>query len=549
MSARLEGHYIDRAMVDNISHWDLSCPFVQEEKTFGDTLVDLLRKHQVTTLLTCNDLGEASESTLQRSVIDSADCLLQFHRIEYRGAYHVMFRVLKTRGMRHEREFCELVIDAHKIGVRKISSLLRIAADGGIKSLDIRLFLHHKTSEQREQNDRLVSAIRAVVSPQVFIDEKAQDSGALVGAWSLGSSSALDELQVMQIDEFQLPRKGQMQLIPAPLHIFRPDQWGNEWNDLLPRLRRRIQSRHGGFIGLPMYQNVGLLAHRSTYSRGAKAKVQPAVTSWEELAAQCGEWERENADESKLFFDFGANVQENYNCVFWEVLISLCPSLLEPERQSLNEWFRCGEALRAAKAYRRLCRRSHIAAKARSICNPVNTGYIWARAVVNRVWYSDITQMMSGVAPDEQRSFVVSALPGRVGIAGEWYLSVPEYSAAHDVGLQIIKLLTTHDAELARLRAGVGLPTRSGFYRSATISRGQGNAVSPYFSMNLDLLGEILGNSFQRSSLVNYHKLSGILSAHLERVIELPESSQEELEGNVRAVFDDLQEQMRFVGG
>ena len=56
-------------------------------------------------------------------------------------------------------------------------------------------------------------------------------------------------------------------------------------------------------------------------------------------------------------------------------------------------------------------------------------------------------------ANPERDEIHVSALPQSLSVAGEWYLTVPGYSAAPDVGLQIIKLLTTHDAELTRLRA------------------------------------------------------------------------------------------------
>ncbi len=42
LRARLRNHTIDRLMVDNVAHWEMSCPFIQAEPTFGDVLVDLV---------------------------------------------------------------------------------------------------------------------------------------------------------------------------------------------------------------------------------------------------------------------------------------------------------------------------------------------------------------------------------------------------------------------------------------------------------------------------------------------------------------------------
>ena len=113
---------------------------MQEELTFGDTLVDLLRRHQVTSLFTCNDMSDVKSSALQQSIVDNADCVIQFQRVEFRGVYHVIFRVLKTRGMKHRREAFEMVLEFNKLDVKVNSPLLRVTPDGKVEPSRYRCF-------------------------------------------------------------------------------------------------------------------------------------------------------------------------------------------------------------------------------------------------------------------------------------------------------------------------------------------------------------------------------------------------------------------------
>src|SRR6185312_15963781 len=128
--AILEGPWIDRVMVDNIAHWELSSPFVRDDETFGDTLLDFLRRQRTTNLIICGDVGNDKASVVQRSIIDGADCVVQFERFEFRGVRRVMVRVLKTRGMKHRREAFELSLTPQGLDVKPSSSLLRILRDG-----------------------------------------------------------------------------------------------------------------------------------------------------------------------------------------------------------------------------------------------------------------------------------------------------------------------------------------------------------------------------------------------------------------------------------
>jgi KaiC/GvpD/RAD55 family RecA-like ATPase len=547
LAARLTMGTVDRVMVDNVSHWGLSFPFIQEEKTFGDTLVDLLRRHQVTSLFTCSEFNGGGESALQQAMVHSADCLIQFHRIEFRGTHHVMLRVLKTRGMKHRRESFELVTGPFSFDVKTNSSFLRVSADGSVEALKVRLFLHDQTPAQHQENKKIVGAIHSIVSPHVSVETEAHDTATLVKAWSLGASSALDELQVLQIDEFQLPDvlsyyQNQQAL---PVHVFAANQWSSEWNDLVPRLRRRIQFHHGNFIGMPMYENVALLAYRFPYDNAEGAPIKSYVNSWEELADQCERWEQRN-DPKHLFFDFAASVKENYNCLFIEILLSFLPAS-SPSRSSkprlIQEWLAEEQvaAIRAARLFRRLCRRAHFARKSDALRPKEGVD---RKAIVWRLWYSELNEMLSTMERQDRDTVIVSALPGKISVAGEWYLTVPAYSAAPDVGLEIIKLLTTHESELTRLEAGLGLPTRSSFYTG----KGDNRSLSEPVPVDFRVLYDLVNKAFSRSSFKHYGKLSGIATAHLQRIVELPDADDAQLESEITRVFSNFRQHARFVG-
>jgi hypothetical protein len=135
--------------------------------------------------------------------------------------------------------------------------------------------------------------------------------------------------------------------------------------------------------------------------------------------------------------------------------------------------------------------------------------------------------MMSKLPPSERSRIVVGLLPNGITVAGEWHLGIPAYSAAPDVGLDIIRLLTTKDAELNRLRLGVGLPTGRTFYSGRDLPVRKKAEISPYFSIGSDLpeLEALINNAFRRSDFHCYRKISRMLSLYLRKVIELPKAS------------------------
>jgi KaiC/GvpD/RAD55 family RecA-like ATPase len=97
---RLRGTPIARVVVDNIAHMDMGCPFVTADQTFGDTLVELLRKHQVTSLFVCSSRLMSGRDAIQHSILNNADCKMYITRSSEDAAIEIR----KSRGMRHSRD-------------------------------------------------------------------------------------------------------------------------------------------------------------------------------------------------------------------------------------------------------------------------------------------------------------------------------------------------------------------------------------------------------------------------------------------------------------
>ena len=105
--AREDGQRIDRVMIDTVSHWELSAPFIREDITFADTLVAFLRRNRVTSLFCC-ELGETHGPwMLQRCFEENADCRVQFTQspigVGSTGGTEVFLSVVRSRHGRHVR--------------------------------------------------------------------------------------------------------------------------------------------------------------------------------------------------------------------------------------------------------------------------------------------------------------------------------------------------------------------------------------------------------------------------------------------------------------
>jgi KaiC/GvpD/RAD55 family RecA-like ATPase len=534
VKAKLNNYSIGRVMIDDVSHWEFA-PYVRADEIFGETLLDLLRAHRVTALINCGELRPAADSPLRRLMVEGVDCLIQCERVEFRGSSRVMLRVLKTRDMGHRREYFELDTSQQTLDLKFTSPLLRVGRNGAISPVPIRLFLHEESEAQSAYNATIVTSIRSVVSRDVEIEAKMLHLGKALG---LGGASAIDELQVVQLDEFQLPTHQNRGDDANPLCLFPLKSFEEgKWADTLPRLRSRAVGGDN-VAGVPYFVNVGLLASRPGVDPECR-------TSWERLAVACQAWEREHG--SELFFDFWDETEENLNCVFLEILLSLAgpPAGRDAAPRSsstcLRQWITSELAATAMVLMHRLCSRAYRARRAGGRQLGDRRTNPWLQPRVWRQWYTTLNQTLSEMPADERPSITITPLPGGVSVAGEWYLGVPAYAAAPEVGQRIIQLFTGPDAELERFRLGVGLPTRVGFY---ALHESSMVGVSPYFTMDGSTLRAIVENAFPRSTFGCYSDVNTILSSHLQGVLELPAQEERTLAIEIARQCDGLRRRL-----
>lgn len=539
----LDGKSLHRIMIDNISLWEVCSPEIADDATFPVTLVNLLRGHQCTCLLVCGPTTEARPG-LQRSLAGMADCLTQFERYEFRGASRVMMRVLKSRGMEHRLDAFEVRSENGRIVARPSTSLLRMSNQGGkVEPIPIRLLLRTDSELQRNYYFALRDSLRAMVSRQTTLENL--DGVVLARTSVMDQVSAVDELQVLELDEFQI---GSMDRIGAQpvLHLFREETGRlSRWEEYLPRFVRKCTSydpasshRTDFYRALPFFSNVSLLAF------DPRRTTADALSSWARIAEECWNWEQVHGKgvgrDKAVFFEHPRGSAENFNCLFLEILLSL---IEQPQAAvascPLRSWLTSEAAKRAGAYMRIVCRRSYRLGRGDSDALEWQAGHsrsmavsstrrvfpVSIDAIVYRHWYSTLNEMLMQMHQHHEqrrtaRKLRVGALPEKVAVSGEWYLGIPSFSAAPYAGASLIEEICTPDAELTRVRLGVGLPTRKSYYDS--VSGRKRLPVSPYFEMDGDTIRDLVTGAFSRANFLCYAQVSPILADHLKRLIEAP---------------------------
>lgn len=310
----------------------------------------------------------------------------------------------------------------------------------------------------------------------------------------------------------------------------------------------------------------------ATHRKGSAAYRRDAgigpsdLTSWSKLEKACIRWEEvqhiSESDSTGLFFEFPRSNPENFNCLFLTIIFSFKPTEYSDRNtgNSLAAFLKDVNLVEAGRIYWRLCRKGWRLSEKERIKVPLvrdieqpsskkDTTFSPLRvrpdAVVWHHWYTTLNQMLSEMDIGEQQKIVVIQLPGGHTIAGEWFLGLPSYSAAPEAGLQLIRLLTTREAEMNRLHLGVGLPTRESFYQE--VGAAAREDVSPYFRMSLETIGRLLTSAHQRSKFAGYSRVSGILTHNLKRVLSIPDGTDSEVEALIRRIMVEMEQELKFV--
>jgi len=565
--AKREGRYIDRVLVADLSRWESGMPPVEHDSAFGPALTSLLRSSGATSMLLADSAPGDQMPMLAEFIVNDADCVLHFDRFEVSGTMRQFVRTTKSRQMAHRRDLFELVVDRRGVHIEPHASLFRIDAAGNVRSVKIRLFLHADSPHHHDFNERLVGAIRTSLTDAEVEEQWSHYDPEM---FRLSASSAVDEVQIMQLDEFQLPNPSDSE-VGERLFLFRPEEageWRHDVGQLLDRLGKRILAEDGvSYMAVPFYQNISVLARHKQRLEGAEKLLGAdgpeldkldGAAAWERLRDIAVKWELQG-EEYQFFSCPFAQPQtvETYNCLFFEILRTYLPELPKSDCQ-LVKWLMTPEAKQAAGIFRDLCYRSHrhelrYFEKAKPGPKGRKLRMFTAQfdscekgPVVWRHWYNTLSQMMWDLPAEERSAISVHPLPNQVTSAGEWYLIVPAYSAAPDLAWQIIQLITSPERELQRIYHGVGLPTRVSYYLHPSTPT-PASLVSPFFHISRDTLRDLVNGAFQRSEFPCYQRMTETISAHLQKILDLPPQTQTILHDQVNSVMDHLSESMEYI--
>jgi hypothetical protein len=524
-------------------------------------------------MLLADSVNGDQTSVVRDVIVNGADCILKFERMDFRGQLRQFVRVTKSREMVHRRDLYEMVVQGGAVDVNSTGVLLRKDESGNVRPVPIRLFLHADSPHHYEFNARVIGSIKTSITDAI-IDE--QWSHYDPEMFTLSASSAVDEVQILQLDEYQLPSVGDLE-IHKRFYVFENDDADQtyEMGQFVDRLGKRVKTEDGrGYMAMPFYQNISVLAsHKErlkaalTLLKGTAIELEDygnPLNDWKQLQQLAREWERRGDD--YIFFSCPLahpETVETYNCVFFEILLTFA----EPKKSSqekicpMREWLALPEAQTAAMIFRDLFYRSYqrerIYFEEHRRDAKGRTERVFTEAfdsnergpVLWRHWYNTLSEMMWDLRAEERSRISVGPLPGGKSSAGEWYLAVPAYSAAPEFAWKLIQMIASPDRELQRIYHGVGLPTRASYYR--TPSPGVTTSlVSPFFHISRNVLGDLVQNAFQRSTFPCYQKMTETISAHLQRLLELPampDNDRGGLEKRVESVMHHLLESMDYI--
>lgn len=499
---RASGYTVDRVVFDNAEDWDLNCPFLTADPIFGATLVELLRRYSITTMFAMHaNRSEAIMDPVENALYNAADVVLDLGVVEYRGAQRPIFRVNKTRTMNHASEYFDLYSNNGTLRVGNQSRLLQIRDGSVVGQVPVRLFLHKEGKLQQSYNKLIEQSLRPVLSSDV--KETSGDRTLLLRSLGLSDFSTVDELQIVQIDEYQVADfidKGERF---SKLHGFSVDRLSS-----FERANKYgIGPTGDRFFAIPFIQNVGLIAY--DHSEIGKGEVD----SWERICELV--WDRtKRANNDRQIFHFECDKDETYISFFLEVALG-CGVNLPKRSTSIVTWLNSNreKLVLAFQRFALLGHRSH----QRYRTMQMGGGFCY-EALIYRQWFTTLCEMIAA-APDRDFGVKIATLPNERCVAGEWYLSVPYYSASPDVAFEIIRVLTAGEEQADRLNLGVGLPTSPVFYEGT--QNKEGVLSCGYFDLDASDIGRCIENAGRRSNFENYTKINRRLAFHLKRFLEI----------------------------
>lgn len=580
--AQRDGFTVARVVLDDIGEWSNYSPFIKSDASFGPTLFDYLSRYPFLVLATLNEFGNRQQNDLQQIVVESAARLIELERFAHGGRQRALLRIVSSPRMVHKRDSYEIRMDDRgKLQVDTRPSLFEVANGHKRGTAGVELFLQTESVQQHHYNLRIREQLRTTLSPNVDVKDPNLLNG--VGDLSDFSLSVISNLQIMQVDGFRLSHVHKDARLPKlhPLDL-RDRIWrgskrhkkrssASESQDereeglFLPRFAERMRNPQKTLLAVPYYDNLSFM----TYDR---EKLDKLGLSGEELDwPAIAEASQKVASDSKesVFFDFPQSSDQNLNCLFLEILLSLTGKPLEGFDQLQAELLG-PTGLKAMMLFSEIAspcanmRKNWEAQLSDRHRSQAAIDYaVSGRATVWRHWFTTYHQMMTfggyeskpatrGCTEINFDNIWLRSLPGLWTTSGEWFLCVPENSAVPAAGNSIIELLIDKASDRERFDLGVGLPVRRDAYSDRVRPSppqpddDESGESSPITSSAAELTLDFFDNlrrepKLRRDKLPGYTLLSPFLANWLRRVLS---TSSLKKEASVSKALSDVLERM-----
>jgi len=520
--ARNSGQPIGRVVFDDLRYMEDNCPLIANDETFIAALGAILRTETCTTVFVYSDLDEGTD-LVGEALGDISDCIIVFKRLFLRGESYTALHVSKTRLNEHDGRVYRHRMDPERgIMISDEFALLTRVMSGAPVPLSVRLFLHNETSHQAEFNERLCKTLEYSLGTSVDLADS--DRHGITDSAHAHSTSGVEELQVIQIDEYQV--RG------------RAGKWAHEFpvtDDLgsfaaFTDASVKCCSDGQVYWAVPFYGNLSLLAFDST-----KVSDQDVAT-WGALSKLCDSYDG-------ICFDYPMDADEHLNCLFLEILmdrhlrrlkLGTCTQWLERAGGEISRLFSRKKEL--TESFKTLWRVGHKAFQSTELRRPSSEGQI--RGAVWRHWFGTLHSMLSAMASNQRGNVHVRSLPSNVSVAGDWYLAITRGSTAKRAGEAILHELSSFSAAEERLDAGVGFPLQRRFMDGS-----RDRFASPFYRLDDNCsLGRLHETAFRRSEFADYPELSATLARLIRQLLRF--TDRERLMEAVPSITEAIQKEV-----
>jgi KaiC/GvpD/RAD55 family RecA-like ATPase len=130
-------------------------------------------------------------------------------------------------------------------------------------------------------------------------------------------------------------------------------------------------------------------------------------------------------------------------------------------------------------------------------------------AAIYVCWYSQLRELIKE-NPRLSTKLNVCGLPGG-GFSGDWFLGIAKGSVSVDLGLKIIKILSSQEEEYLRLSMGIGLPIHEKFYKDDK-RKLKFYAWPRGTHVGLNAIYNIYNKALSRKEIYDYDKIRGLLT-------------------------------------